>query len=140
MDANSNSHSPVVWVGPQYADYTLNRIVQARLKAEKDGKRVWSLGVNPRTGDKSYMVLSSSPEAKPYYLAVRSTGERGGFCYTLGNDPVCYIRCTCISFTEHKNPCKHGARVSLRLERVYHAKQYLEQVLEEEEAKDEGEK
>jgi hypothetical protein len=137
-DTNGVLDTPVpTWHGPRYSDITLRRIQKACKTAEQSTTgRAWRLGRNPRTGDETYRVRSSSDPDVAYYPTVRATPDRGGFCYSQGLEPVNYIRCTCEAFIAHQQPCKHAARVHLRLEKIWILKLMLIEAEAEEEPGD----
>lgn len=103
---------------PDYSERTMKRVRAARERAQ-DTKRIpWYLGTSPHTGARQYEVYSFTDNT-PYYPAVHDEQHFGGFVYALPEDddaPIVYIDCTCAAFLDGTNPCKHAARVQLKLE------------------------
>ena len=104
-----------VVLAPRYSDHIRTRIANARNSARRSARRAWLVGTHPPTGSVLYLVISST-DGKHYYPKVHDNGTWGGYCYSVGAQPIKWIRCTCEA-AERLIPCRHAARVQLRLER-----------------------
>lgn len=99
-----------------YRQETLKRIQNARAKATRSRRRAWHVGRNPRTHGTVYMVLSERSHER-YRVTAYDNRKWGGYCYSMGGDPVAWITCTCPAFIDHDQPCWHCAKLQFRLER-----------------------
>ena len=103
---------------PDYPMELRMKIVRARDAALTSNHNAWYSGTSSVDGARTYEVFSStSKEIGSYFVQVRNRYTLGSFCYALEEGgPLWWITCQCKA-ASYDQPCRHGARVQLRLER-----------------------
>lgn len=105
-------------------DPLVRRIEKARQKASKSGRRTWYVGQSPVTEIRYYMVLSFDGD-ESYTVTVHKEDRGFGHRYALRLEalpegwPNPKISCSCPAYTDFQMPCKHAAKVQMRLEREW---------------------
>lgn len=105
-----------------YSEDIKRRIGSALAKARASGRNTWFIGESPDTGVKYYKVTASKGNDS-YSVSVHPTKRilAQGFNYcqsaTGRGDVENLIGCTCPAGVEFHVPCKHAAKVYLRLAR-----------------------